>query len=89
MEKMTTSEKRPVSARAVLQRINRKLKADCEGIRKSRPAHIKVSGKYYRVEYRRSRIVENNVDLERLAKRLEVIEKWETLERVDNDKLRD
>ena len=78
---MTEKERRvPVSVRAVIQRINRRLKKDglllktCRGNR----WYSKI-GHYYLVSIKSGRLVETEIDLEKLARREHALELWEEL----------
>jgi hypothetical protein len=72
-----------VSTRAVLQRINRKLQPQYEQVRKARGrlANEPGFGEYYQVDFNHNRIVDGNVDIEELARELEVLHQWESVEK--------
>jgi hypothetical protein len=80
----------PVSERALLQRINRKLATEDEMIRRARPvsAYVKEGypnpyphdlGKYYRIDFNRNFMIETDVDLEALGRKLGALAAWEEL----------
>jgi len=83
-------DKVPVSERALLQRVNRKLADDLEVIKRAKPVRAYVeqgyadpypldTGKFYRVDYRRNFMVEKDVDLEALAREIGALKAWEEL----------
>ena len=74
----------PISERAVMQRLNRKLKADGLIIKKSRPDSKTAQelGDYYVVDGNKNFIADKNLDLsdlERMGRKHEVLAKWETV----------
>ncbi len=85
---MTAAKKQtvPVSERALLQRLNRKLKADGLVVKKPRgrlasPAGL---GDYYVLDLERNAIAEKNLtlaDLEDMARKREALEPYESLEK--------
>jgi hypothetical protein len=67
-----------VSERALIQRINRKLKHDGEQLRRARGAQTEYSvGAYFIVDVMRNFITAQHVDLEKLGRELEVLQGWE------------
>jgi hypothetical protein len=83
---MSNATKVAVSARALLQRINRKLAKEDEMIRKSRPGrrdgqliYNNNTGEYYRIDIRGNFFIEGDVDLSELGLKLGVLRKWEAL----------
>ena len=77
----------PVSTRAVVARINRKLAEVDEVLRRSRPHYVEGRpfydqnvGEFYRVDTRRNFLVQGHVDLEALGRELEVLKGYEALE---------
>ena len=77
---MVRSNKVPVTTRAVLQRINRRLGADDEMVKKSRGAGAYALGDYYRIDVAKNFVVEKHVDPEALARRLGVLADYEALQ---------
>jgi hypothetical protein len=75
-------EKIGVSKRAVVQRISRKLRPDMQMLRKARSAGIGQYdlGQYYVIDFSRNWVVERAVDVEDLARELELLEPWEAVE---------
>ena len=71
----------PVSERALVQRINRKLTKDDEQLHATRPGtRAKFDlGRYYVRDFRRPNIVRMHVDIEDLARELEVLQPWEEM----------
>jgi hypothetical protein len=68
-----------VSNRALVQRINRKLRPDCEALKKARPRWWNELGDYYIVDYNRNWIVAKDVDIEDLGRELGVLQPHETM----------
>ena len=71
----------PVSERALVQRINRKLTKDDEQLHATRPgtrAEFDL-GRYYVRDFRCPNIVRMHVDIEDLARELEVLQPWEEM----------
>ena len=79
---METRLKAPVSERAVLARVNRKLASDGRKVRKVRTATRLTGASYYLIDERRQFMADSNVNLEKLAKKLGVLEAWEALQLV-------
>lgn len=77
---MTARKKVPVTTRALMQRINRKLAKSHEKVRASRERLFSTLGSYYRLDTGRNFIKQHHVNLEDLARELEVIEPWEEWE---------
>jgi hypothetical protein len=75
------------------QRVNRKLAADDEVIRQSKPVYDRAGGdterlrpiydqnlgKYYRIDTRRNFLIEKDVDLEGRAREIGALQGWEEL----------
>jgi hypothetical protein len=73
-------EKVPVSLRAVLQRINRKLAKEEEVLKKTRgQAALADVGAYYVLNWRRNTIEQWHVDPTTLAQQLGALAGWETV----------
>lgn len=72
----------PVSERALVQRISRRLTRQGERLRKGRGRWATELG-YYIVDVGRNFLVEQNCDLETLGRELGVLEEWESLAPVD------
>ncbi len=70
--RIPASGKLPVSRRAIVQRINRKLTGKPVQLCKNRQEDT-----YYLIDTRRNRILEQIVDLEEKARELEVLRPWE------------
>lgn len=78
----------PVSKRALIQRINRKLRADADGDSLANRVHATRGGRarqelgeYYLLHTRQNRILEADVDLEAFGRKVKALEPWEQLER--------
>jgi len=70
----------PVSARAILQRINRKLKPDWKQLKTGRGLLLeRTVGRYYVIDIRRNCVTQQYVDVEDLARELKVLQSWEEL----------
>lgn len=71
--------KTPVAERALLARVNRKLKHENKVMRRNRPsdACFKELGRYNVID-KAAGTVTPHVDLETLARQLGVLESWET-----------
>lgn len=76
---MATAKKVPVTLRALIQRINRKLSADDEALRRARGHAEAELGEYFIVNVDRNVVVTKNVDPARLAEELGVLAAWERL----------
>lgn len=77
---MTKRPKVGISVRAVLQRINRKLKPDLQAVKVSRGAAMQQQcGEFYVIDYRLNFIVESDIDPESYARELGVLQGWETV----------
>jgi hypothetical protein len=74
---MAKVEKAPVTRRALVQRLNRSLAGRGQVLRTAVGASTKALGQYYVVE--RSRVIERNVDLRTLGRRLGVLHTFEAL----------
>jgi hypothetical protein len=74
----------PVGARALLLRINRVLEADGRVLKKTRGARAEMElGRYYVIDQRRHVIVDKDVDLQALGRKLDALKEYEHL--VDDD----
>jgi len=72
----------PVSERALLQRINRKLAPDYEQVKKSRPSRFSDTlGEYYRIDMECNFILQTHEDIEKLGRKLRALDPWEELVR--------
>ena len=69
-----------VTVSAIVKRINRKLAADYEKLRASRGARAEMDlGRFFIINVNRNFIVEKHVDVEELARRLNVLADWESV----------
>jgi hypothetical protein len=76
-----TKSKVQVSGRALLQRINRALAKDDQIVKKTRPSkYFNELGDFYRLDTQVNGIIEKDVDLEALGRKLSVLADWEVLE---------
>jgi hypothetical protein len=69
----------PLTARAVLQRVNRKLTAEQRQLRAAHGNERNTLGDFYVVDLRGGGVCDADVDLEKLARKLGVMREWETL----------
>ncbi len=68
----------PVSMRALIQRINRKLKPELEALKITRGNQWRPElGDYYVVDLNRNSIIRKDVDPEKIARELGVLRDWE------------
>jgi hypothetical protein len=80
MGKKTTGRV-PVSRRALLQRVNRRLAQDGEMLRAARGARaISEVGDFYVIDVRRNFLLHRSVDPEALGRELGVLAEWEHVE---------
>jgi len=72
----------PVSERALIGRINRRLDRDYKKLYKSRPgSRLEANvGRFYVVDVWRNTVVDTHVDLESYGRELGVLAEWEQLE---------
>ena len=79
---MTKPTKTPVSERALLLRINRRLKSDLEAVKKTRggPRRFSDLGDYYWVDYRRNFMLNHHLDLEAVGREMGVLAEWEMVQ---------
>jgi hypothetical protein len=80
----------PVSVRALIQRINRKLRADADGAPADEVHATRGQGRarldlgdYYMLNTRRNFISEHHIDLEDFGRELKVLAAWERLDEGD------
>jgi hypothetical protein len=78
-EMATKGRKVPVGTRALIQRINRKLREDDQMIRATRGERARMDlGWYYVHDYRRNLALDTNVNLEQMGRELGVLHAFET-----------
>jgi hypothetical protein len=71
----------PVTEKAIVARINRRLKPDFTMLRKSRGARTEASlGEFYVIDRSRNCILDTHVDPESYARELGVMRGWEFIE---------
>jgi hypothetical protein len=77
----TKLHKRPVTVRALIQRINRKLAPDYRKIMKCRENANgwDYLGEYYVVDLLHNNVVDTHVDLKKIAVKLKAMGEWETV----------
>ena len=72
----------PVSERALYQRVNRKLRAQDEVLKRARTVSDSLNvGDYFLVDLATNAVVGYDIDLEPYARELGALAKWEYLER--------
>jgi hypothetical protein len=71
----------PVTERALLQRINRKLRKEQDSVvKKARGENVALTiGEYFMVGFHSNAVMEQDVDLKKLGKELGVLRAWESL----------
>ena len=74
---MTKATRVPVTTRAIIQRINRKLRREDKMLKKPRGAWTYDLGDYYIVDIRRNLLDDVRVDPETLARELGVLQDYE------------
>jgi hypothetical protein len=75
---MLAKTKVPVTMRALMQRINRKLKPDDEVLKVARSERVEQElGKYYTLDHRRNVLIHKDVDPEELGRELGVLRDYE------------
>jgi hypothetical protein len=81
-----------VSERALIARINRKLKKDNQALKRARGVTDgrrllpnSNLGWYYTVDFMRNWIIHTHINLEQYGRELEVLEGWEKLEEDEAD----
>ena len=73
-------QKVPVTMRAVIQRINRKLAPNMEKLLAARSERVRRDlGDYYVVDQRRNFLIHKDVDPETYAREIGVLAEWEKL----------
>lgn len=77
---MAKADRFPVSLRAVIQRINRKLAPDLRKLKKTRERYRSDLGDYYVLDFDRNFILWKHVEPETLAKELGVLGDFERVE---------
>lgn len=78
----TGGRKVPVTTRALTQRINRALRAKNQRLKLPRGSRARADlggVGYYVIDYRRNRLVAQQVNIEALGRELGVLEPWEEL----------
>jgi hypothetical protein len=77
---MAKAMKAPVSVRAVVQRINRKLAHNDEKLRVTRGRQMQMEcGDYHIINFSMNAVVNKDVDPEALGRELGVLKDWETV----------
>ena len=78
---MRAATKAPVSRRALIQRLNRKLVKDGLTLKKTSGKRAKSDlGEYFVLDLKRNSAAELHVDLEKLGRKHGVLEAWERME---------
>lgn len=75
-----TKPKVPISEKALYQRINRKLRADGEVLKRARGNVETTLGEYYVVNFERNFVTQHHVDIAELGRELGVMNEWESLQ---------
>jgi hypothetical protein len=78
MTKKNTTNLVPITARALVQRLNRKLAEQDQVLKKSRGARTQLDlGDYYVIDFRRNFVVDDHCDLAELGREFEVLRDYE------------
>jgi len=78
---MTKRQKVLVTMRAVIQRINRKLKPDSEKLKMTRGERMRQEvGDYYVIDFKQNWITHKHVSPEQKARDLGVLQPWEIVQ---------
>lgn len=78
---MAGGQKVPVTEKALYQRINRKLAADGEKLKRARGANVETAlGEYFVVDIYRNAVMHTHIDLEDYGRELDVLAEWEALQ---------
>lgn len=81
-----TGEQVAVSFQAVIARINRALTKENEQLKTARGGRTRTSvGDHYVADLSRNFVVRQHVDVEELARELEVLAPWENIKETNND----
>jgi hypothetical protein len=81
MDKAKGANRVKVSERALIQRINRKLAANGESLKKSRGDRARSDlGEYYIINLHKNSVVNFGFDLEAKGRELGALAEWEALE---------
>jgi hypothetical protein len=74
--------KLPITQRALVARLRRVLRPEERDVRESTAAQRKKYGlgRFYAVDNKKGSITDKDIDLEKLARSLNVLEPWEKLE---------
>jgi hypothetical protein len=76
--KKPTAQKVKITERAAFQRINRTLHKQGENLRTARTQRAEAAmGRHYIVDTKRKAVTADHVDLEKLGRKLGVIQPWE------------
>jgi len=77
---MPQQKKLPVSVKAAIQRINRRLRSDDQQVRTARSERLRLDvGWHYVIDTRRNFISEKDVDLEELGREVGALQDYETI----------
>jgi hypothetical protein len=68
-----------VTERALLQRINRKLRDKRQALKSPRGRQYRELGNYYLLDLSRNSVIERDTDIEKLGRKLGVLQTWEKL----------
>ena len=74
---MTGKQEVTVSERALVQRINRKLRHKKQQLKAARTSNVGKLGKYYVIDVHRNAVALTHVNLEALARKIEALRPWE------------
>lgn len=75
-----TKQRVPITEKALYQRINRKLRADGEVLKRARGRVETTLGEFYVLDIQRNFVAQHHVDLAELGRELGVMAEWESLQ---------
>jgi hypothetical protein len=67
----------PVSERALIQRVNRRLEKFGQCLRKTREGQWPTLGDYHVIDLKGNYVSQHHVDIERLGRKLKALQRWE------------
>jgi hypothetical protein len=70
----------PVTERALIQRLNRKLQREDQELKTARGAHMQQdAGRFYVINRKHGRVEAKHIDLEAMARKCGALQPWERL----------
>jgi hypothetical protein len=87
-EQLEVSRVLLVTKRALIQRINRKLRDRGQVVKAARARAWRFVGSYYAVDVKQNQIVGRRIDLEKFGRELGALAEWEEMEKPDLSEVR-